>query len=78
MTIGWLPEAADYPVVRMTQIDTGSGPETAVWCGGTPAAPELPDGKLWCLSSQAAVPAGAGLIQVTESFYGVNDPRVIR
>jgi hypothetical protein len=78
MTIGWLPEAADYPVVRMTQIDTGSGPETAVWCGGTPAAPELPEGKLWCLSSQAAVPAGAGLIQVTESFYGVNDPRVIR
>jgi hypothetical protein len=78
MTIGWLPEAATYPVVRMTRIDTGSGPEPVVWCGGTPAAPELPPGELWCLSSQNVVPAGAGLIQVTESFYGVNDPRVIR
>jgi hypothetical protein len=79
LTIGWLPEAADYPVARTTQIDTGSGPaEPAVWCGGTPAAPELPDRKPWCLSSQTAVPAGTRLIQVTESFYGVNDPRVIR
>jgi hypothetical protein len=78
MTIGWLPEAATYPVARTTQIDTGSGPEPAVWCGGTPAAPELPSGKLWCLSSQAAVPAGAGLIQVTEGFYGAGDPRVLR
>jgi hypothetical protein len=78
MTIGWLPEAATYPVARTTQIDTGSGPEPAVWCSGTPDAPELPPGKLWCLSSQTAVPAGAGLIQVTESFYGANDPRVIR
>jgi hypothetical protein len=80
MTIVWLPEAAMYPVARTTQIDTGSGaePESAVWCGGTPAAPELPEDKLWCLSSQAAVPAGTELIQVTEGFYGVNDPRVIR
>lgn len=78
MTIGWLPEAATYPVVRTTRIDTGSGPEPAVWCGGTPDDPELPPGKLWCLFGQTAVPAGAGLIQVTERFYGAGDPRALR
>jgi hypothetical protein len=78
MTIRWLPEAATYPVGRTTQIDTGSGPEPAVWCGGSPDAPELPPGELWCLSSQSAVPAGTGLIQVTEGFYGAGDPRFLR
>lgn len=78
LTIAWLPEAATYPVVRTTQIDTGSGPEPAVWCGGTPDSPELPPGKSWCLASQTVVPAGTGLIQVTEAFYGVGDPRAIR
>jgi len=77
-TIGWLPETATYPVVRTTRIDTGSGPEPVVWCGGTPEAPALPSGKLWCLSSQTVVPAGAGLIQVTEAFFGIGDPRAIR
>jgi hypothetical protein len=78
VTIGWLPEAAVYPVGRTTQIDTGSGPEPAVWCGGTPDAPELPPGKLWCLTGQTVVPVGAGLIRVTEGFYGENDPRFLR
>jgi hypothetical protein len=77
-TIGWLPEAATYPVVRITRIDTGSGPEPVVWCGGTPDAPELPPGELWCLSSQTVVTAGTGLIQVTERFYGAGDPRALR
>jgi hypothetical protein len=77
-TIRWLPEAATYPVARTTQIDTGSGPEPAVWCGGTPDAPELPRGERWCLSNQTVVPAGAKLIQVTERFYGAGDPRAIR
>jgi hypothetical protein len=78
-TIGWLPEAATYPVARTTRIDTGVGePEEAVWCGGTPDAPELPSGKLWCLSSQTVVLAGTGLIQVTEAFYGAGDPRYLR
>ena len=77
-TIGWLPEAATYPVARTTRIDTGSGPEPAVWCGGTPEAPVLPLGKLWCLSSQTVVPAGAGMIQVTETFFGAGDPRALR
>jgi hypothetical protein len=78
LTIEWLPEAATYPVVRTTQLDTGSGPEPAVWCGGTPDAPELPLDKLWCLSRQTVVSAGTGLIQVTEGFYGAGDPRAIR
>ena len=77
-TIDWLPEAATYPVVRSTRIDTGSGPEPAVWCGGTPDAPELPSGKLWCLSNQTVVPAGTRLIQVTETFFGAGDPRALR
>src|SRR4029453_7132680 len=70
-TIGWLPETATYPVVRTTRIDTGSGPEPVVWCGGTPEAPELPSGKLWGLSRQNVVPAGGGFFQVTQAFFGV-------
>jgi hypothetical protein len=77
-TIGWLPEAATYPVTRTTRIDTGSGPKPAVWCGGTPEAPVLPSGTPWCLSRQTVVPAGAGMIQVTETFFGAGDPRALR
>jgi hypothetical protein len=78
LTVGWLAEPATYPVERTTQIDTGSGPEPPVWCGGTTEFPELPPGKVWCLASQTVVPAGAGLIHVNEGFYGVGDPRFIR
>ena len=74
----WEPEPASYPVSRVTQIDYGDGPQPIQWCGGTPGAPTLPAGQLWCLSGQSSEPAGDDLIVVTERFYGAGDPRFLR
>jgi hypothetical protein len=78
MTITWEPEAATYPVVRVTQIDYGSGPHDVQWCDGTPADPELPAGELWCLVSQTADLVATDSIRVTESYRGAGDPRWAR
>lgn len=78
LTITWEPEPATYPITRATEIDVGDGPHPLLWCDGTPAAPELPDGELWCLAGQSAVPAGPGLIQVTEDIFGSGDPQFHR
>ena len=74
--IAWEPEAATYPVARTTQIDyhDGNGFHVVKWCNGTPAAPTLPAGELWCLVTQDNAAAGTGLIQVTELYYGAGDP----
>lgn len=78
LTINWQPETAAYPVTRTTQIDFGGGPQPAQWCNGTSLAPTLPAGVAWCLSAQSVSPAGTGLVQVTESFYGAGDPKYLR
>jgi hypothetical protein len=72
----WEPEAATYPVARTTQIDyhDGQGFHVVKWCNGTPSAPTLPAGELWCLVTQDNATAGNGLIQVTELYYGAGDP----
>jgi hypothetical protein len=74
--IVWQPESATYPVARTTQIDyhDGQGFHVVKWCNGTPSAPTLPAGELWCLVTQDNAAAGTGLIQVTELYYGAGDP----
>ncbi|MGZ8583119.1 MAG: hypothetical protein ACXWXN_07465 [Actinomycetota bacterium] len=87
LEITWLPEDADYPLGRLTQVDYGDGPVNIDWCEPTtgggrlydlpPAVPGNPN--LWCLVDQTAV-AGqiAGKVAVTETLYGLGDPRVTR
>jgi hypothetical protein len=80
LEIEWEPEPATYPIPRVTEIDylDGDGPHPIQWCGGIPGDPTLPAGELWCLSGQEGVPAGDGLLVVTERFYGAGDPRFNR
>ena len=78
MTIAWPNEPATNPITRQTQIDTGTGLHPLRWCNGTPTAPTLPPNEIWCLSKQVIVPAGLEQIQVTETLYGLGDPRVLR
>ncbi len=80
LNVVWEPEPAALPITRVTQIDynDGAGPQPIQWCNGLPGEPTLPEGQLWCLSSQASAPAGTGLIVVTEDYFGAGDPRFLR
>ena len=64
-----------------------TGSEAEVWCDGTydatdapsPANPDgtygtsMPDGHTWCRILQTSVPAGTGLMQVTEISLLIGD-----
>ena len=81
MQITWDPEPAVNPTPA-TLIDYdgdgGNPPQPVTWCGGTPASPTLPSGQAWCLTSQHAVLAGSGNVQVTEDYFGAGDPVWLR
>jgi hypothetical protein len=80
MTIEWEPEAAAYPITRVTQIDydDGNGPHDIQWCADPEPNPTLPEGELWCLTNQDVEVVGGGQIVVTEHFFGAGDPRWAR
>jgi hypothetical protein len=90
--ITWDPEVATYPVSRTTQV-SGYGPNgdgAAVdleWCEPSTTAGQLYDlpnpAVPWCLVTQSSTmdsPAITlpGFIQVTETVYGLGDPRIVR
>ncbi len=78
MTTTWQPEPAANPITRATQIDYGSGPQVMQWCDGTSAAPIVPTGQAWCITSQSVALVATGLVQVTEGYYGAGDPKFLR
>lgn len=84
LTITWDPEPASYPG-RVTQIDylDGEGFQDMVFCDGTAADPVLPGDQIpstaiedgWCVADSDPDLVGDGLMQVTETLYGLSDPR---
>ncbi len=87
LDITWLPEDANNPLGRLTQVDYGDGPVDLNWCDPSPGGVQLYDlpdptsgnPNLWCLVEQHAVGGQiAGKVTVTEKLYGLGDPRVTR
>jgi hypothetical protein len=70
MQIVWEPETAMSPLPA-TRIDFGGGEQAVVWCRSGPA---LPSGVDWCLVSQQAQVVANDLVQLTENYFGQNDP----
>lgn len=78
MSSAWNPEPSTMPVPA-TLIDFGDGHVPMELCGGTAEEPELPpSGAEWCVSSQYTEPAGNGLMQVIETYFGEGDPGFLR
>jgi hypothetical protein len=73
-TIAWPAEEAVLPVPATNIVYPGGAAHAVLWCDGTPAAPVLPQGEMWCLTEQHTVAAGTDLMQITEKFYGEGDP----
>jgi hypothetical protein len=74
MVIAWPAEANANPVPE-SEIDYdglgGDDPVEVAWC---PDFGELPPGQSWCLVEQKTVIVGGGMMQVTETYFGKNDP----
>jgi hypothetical protein len=74
MEIAWPVEDNANPVPA-SEIDyDGDGPDDpvqVVWC---PDPGVLPPGQSWCLVEQHTVIVGGGQMQVTETYFGQNDP----
>jgi hypothetical protein len=86
MTVTWdaEPAPADGGTLnRQTFIDytpESAGDETPLlWCesdgGGNPSPPA---GEFWCLTAQSSTLVGNGEVVVSETLFGVGDPRVTR
>jgi hypothetical protein len=86
MTVTWdaEPAPADGGTLnRQTFIDytpEDAGDETPLrWCesdgGGNPSPPA---GEFWCLTAQSSTLVGNGEVVVSETLFGVGDPRVTR
>jgi hypothetical protein len=74
MEIAWPAEDNANPV-PVSEIDYdgvgGNDAVEVVWC---PDFGELPPGQSWCLLEQHTVIVGGGQMQVTELYFGKNDP----
>jgi hypothetical protein len=74
MVIAWPAEANANPVPP-SEIDYdgagGDDPVQVAWC---PDPGVLPAGQSWCLVEQRTVIVGGGQMQVTETYFGQNDP----
>jgi hypothetical protein len=94
MTIDWVEETPEYPVppTQVDYLD-GFGPHDMQWCledGGDPGTnPDLPPrndaapgDEFWCVTNQVVdlITSGpnAGMLQLTESYFGAGDPRLTR
>jgi hypothetical protein len=74
MEIAWPVEDNANPVPASKIDYDGDGPDApvqVVWC---PNPGELPEGQSWCLVEQHTVIVGGGQMQVTENYFGKNDP----
>jgi hypothetical protein len=86
-TVTWAPEPTVVPVPATTVTEGTSG--LLEWCDGfeldvlgdpvldpfTDAPiPVLPAGESWCLVDQSSVLVSSGVMQVTQTIYGLTDP----
>jgi hypothetical protein len=70
MVIEWDAEMAKNPL-DPTKIDFCAGEVNVVWCLSGPVAP--PDTP-WCLVEQRVRLVGGNQVQLTETYFGQNDP----
>jgi hypothetical protein len=82
MVVTWDAEPAPADggaLSRTTNIDytpeDAAGVHPIEWCL---AGPTPPAGEFWCLTAQSSVLRPDGLVVVTETLYGADDPRVTR